>query len=98
MKLSNNITLGNDNVFEDLGFSVEEAVNLKIRSDLMLKLQSFIKEKGWNQQESADFFDESQFEISNLMNGEISQFTVDKLLNLLSKAGMAVKVEVFSNG
>lgn len=98
MKLSNNITLGNDNVFEDLGFSEEEAVNLKIRSDLILKLQSFIKEKGWTQQESAVFFGESQFEISNLMNGEISQFTVDKLLNLLSKAGMTVKVEVFSNG
>ena len=91
------VTVGKDNVFEDLGFSGGEAVNLKIRADLMLKLRSFIKEKGWTQQEAAVFFEETQPTISNLMNGEISRFSVDKLLNMLSRAGMEVKLEVFSN-
>ena len=37
---------GSDNVFGDLGFDAEEAVNLKIRSDLLLDLRSSIQEKG----------------------------------------------------
>ena len=40
------ITTGSDNVFEDLGFPPDEALNLKIRADLMLELRSFIKNKG----------------------------------------------------
>ena len=32
------VTLAQDNIFTDLGFSKEEAVNLKIRADLMLEL------------------------------------------------------------
>ncbi|MEL6355052.1 MAG: XRE family transcriptional regulator, partial [Cyanobacteria bacterium J06627_28] len=39
---------------------------------------------------------ETQPRISNLMNGEISRFSVDKLINLLGKVGMHVKIEVFS--
>lgn len=88
------ITLGNDNIFEDLGFNSEEATNLKIRADLMLTLQSFIKENKWTQQEAAAFFQETQPKISNLMNGEISSFSVDKLLSILDKTGMKVKLEI----
>ncbi len=36
------ITFGNENVFVDLGFSPDEAMNLKIKADLMLELRSFI--------------------------------------------------------
>ena len=87
-------TLGSENVFEDLGFDVEEASNLKIRADLMLRLRQYIQEQGWTQRQAAEFFDETQPRISNLMNGEISRFSVDKLINMLGHAGMEVKVEV----
>lgn len=90
------VRLGNDNIFEDLGFEAEEALNLKIRADLMLDLRSTIQAQGWTQKEAAEFLGETQPRISNLMNGEISRFTVDKLINLLGKAGMEVKVEVVS--
>ena len=88
------VTLENDNIFEDLGFEAEEAINLKIRADLMLDLRSYIQKRGWTQKEAAEFLGETQPRISNLMNGEISRFSVDKLINLLGKAGMEVKVEV----
>lgn len=91
------VTLAQDNIFADLGFSEDEAVNLKIRADLMLTLRSFIKAKGWTQKEAAKFFDETQPRISCLMNGDIKRFSVDKLLLMLSKAGMEVKFEVVSN-
>ncbi len=91
-----NVLLGDDNVFEDLGFEAEEAMNLKVRADLMLDLRSYIQKRGWTQKEAAEFLGETQPRISNLMNGEISRFSVDKLINLLGKAGMEVKVEVIS--
>ncbi len=91
------ITLGSDNIFEDLGFNSEEATNLKIRADLMLILRTFIHEKGWTQQEAANFFNETQTSISNLMNGDINCFSVDMLLILLDKTGMKVKVEILKN-
>ncbi len=93
---SNDIIVGSDNVFEDLGFPPDEALNLKIRADLMLKLRSFIKNKGWTQQQAAQFFNETQPRISNLINGEISRFSVDKLLVMLALAGMKIKLEVIS--
>jgi len=82
------------NVFAELGFPVEEAENLKIRADLMIDLRQFIQEKGWTQAEAAHFFGETQPRISNLMRGEISRFSVDKLINMLACAGMEVRVEV----
>lgn len=87
---------GSDNVFEDLGFNTEEAANLKIRADLMLDLRQYIQERGWTQEQAAGFFGETQPRISNLMNGEISRFSVDKLLNLIDRAGLQIRVEVVS--
>jgi predicted XRE-type DNA-binding protein len=80
-------------VFEDLGFAAEEAANLKVRADLMLDLRRYISERGWTQAEAATFFGETQPRISNLLKGEISRFSIDKLINLLARAGLEVHVE-----
>ncbi len=90
------VNQGSDNVFEDLGFNTKEAANLKVRADLMLDLRQYIQEQGWTQAQAASFFGETQPRISNLMNGDIARFSVDKLLNLLERTGMQVKVEVVS--
>lgn len=87
---------GSDNVFADLGFDATEAANLRVRADLMLDLREYIQQQGWTQEQAAAFFQETQPRISNLMNGEISRFSVDKLLLMLGRAGMQVRVEVVS--
>lgn len=89
-----NVTKGSGNIFEDLGFKSEEAANLKIRADLMLDLQKFIQSQNWTQAEAAVFFGETQPRISNLMNGDIDRFGIDKLVQMLSCAGMNVRVLV----
>jgi predicted XRE-type DNA-binding protein len=89
-----NRTKGSDNVFKDLGFGDEEAGNLKIRADLMITLQKFIKSQNWTQLEAASFFGETQPRISNLMNGDIDRFAIDKLVQMLSQAGMKVSLVV----
>ena len=88
------VTPGSDNVFEDLGFEAEEATNLKVQADLMLKLQQYITESGWTQEQVSEFFGETRPQVSHLMNGEISCFNVDELINMLGKAGMQIKVEI----
>ena len=90
------VAQGSNNLFEDLGFEKSEAANLKIRADLMLSLKEYIQQNDWTQEQAAEFFQETQPRISNLINGEISRFSVDKLINMLSRAGMEVKVEVSS--
>jgi len=93
-KESLKVELGRENVFEDLGFGLEEAMNLKVRADLMLDLRAYIQAQGWTQQEAAEHLGETQPRISNLMSGEVSRFSIDKLINLLGKVGMEVKIEV----
>ena len=88
------VTQGSDNVFEELGFDAEEAAHLKVRADLMLDLRKYIEAKGWTQSQAASFFGETQPRISNLMKGEISRFSIDKLINMLTRAGMQVEVYV----
>lgn len=84
---------GSRNVFEDLGFKPAEAANLKIRADLMLDLRRHIQKNGWTQAQAAEFFGETQPRISNLLKGEISRFSVDKLIVMLATAGITVQVE-----
>ncbi len=91
-----NITKGSDNIFKDLGFEDEEAINLKIRADLMIDLQRFVKAKNWTQAEAAAFFSETQPRISNLMNGDIDRFSIDKLVQMLDRAGMEICISVTS--
>ncbi len=93
-----NIVKGSSNVFEDLGFDKEEAANLKIRADLMIDLCKFIRSQQWTQAEAATFFGETQPRISNLMNGDIDRFGIDKLVQMLSQAGMDVRILVTSKG
>lgn len=88
------VTQGSENVFEDLGFGAEEAANLKLRADLMIKLRRYITEQDFTTEQAANFFGGTQLQISNLMDGEIDLFNVEELISMLVKAGMQVKVEV----
>ncbi|MGZ8435601.1 MAG: helix-turn-helix domain-containing protein [Candidatus Binatia bacterium] len=87
------VARGSSNVFVDLGFDPGDATILKIRADLMLDLRRHIQNNGWTQAQAAEFFGETQPRISNLLKGEISRFSVDKLIVMLARAGITVRVE-----
>lgn len=80
-----------NNVFDDL-FSGEEAANLKIRAKLMDRLIDYVEEHGLSQEEAADHFGVSQPRISYLVNGKISKFSIDALINMCNHAGISVDV------
>jgi predicted XRE-type DNA-binding protein len=80
------------NVFRDLGFSTEEATNLKIRSDLMIRLSKLIETRGLTQAQAAKLFGVTQPRISDLVRGKIDRFSVDTLIAMLGHAGVKVQI------
>jgi predicted XRE-type DNA-binding protein len=82
------------NVFEDLGFSRQEAVSLQLRSLLAFRLEEFIKAERLTQRQAAAFFGVSQPRISNLVRGRVELFSLDTLVDMLSRAGIEVVLAV----
>ena len=82
------------NVFRDLGFSKQEAENLKIRTNLMIRLSKLIETRRLTQAQAASLFEVTQPRISDLVRGKIDRFSIDTLVAMLSHAGVSVQVVV----
>jgi predicted XRE-type DNA-binding protein len=82
------------NVFRDLGFSKDEAENLKIRTDLMIRLSKLIQTRRLTQAQAASLFGLTQPRISDLVRGKIDRFSIDTLVAMLGHAGVRVQVVV----
>jgi predicted XRE-type DNA-binding protein len=80
------------NVFRDLGFPPVEAENLRIRSELMIRLEKLIEREGLTQTAAARLLGVSQPRVSDLVRGRIELFSIDTLVNMLAKAGIRVTV------
>lgn len=89
-----NVEPSSGNVFADLGFSEEEAQNLKIRADLMIELAKLIEARDLTQSAAAELLGVTQPRISDLVRGKIDRFSVDTLIKMLGHAGASVSVEV----
>ena len=82
------------NVFRDLGFTKQEAENLKIRTDLMIQLSKLIETRRLTQAQAARLFQVTQPRISDLVRGKIDRFSIDTLVAMLGHAGVRVQVVV----
>jgi predicted XRE-type DNA-binding protein len=81
-------------VWDALADSPQEAANLKLRSELMMKIQILIAEKGWTQAATAERCGISQPRINDLMRGRITRFSIDALVNIATALGQQVHVEL----
>jgi predicted XRE-type DNA-binding protein len=82
------------NVFRDLGFSKPEAENLKIRTDLMIRLSKAIEGRRLTQAQAATLFGVTQPRISDLVRGKIDRFSIDTLVAMLGHAGIRIQIVV----
>jgi predicted XRE-type DNA-binding protein len=82
------------NVFRDLGFPEVDAENLRIRSELMVKLRQVIDRSGLTQAAAARTLGVTQPRVSDLVRGRIDLFSIDALVSMLSKAGVRVTVSM----
>ena len=88
------MTHGSDNVFTDLGFPPRDAADLKVKAHLTLRIYQRIKELGLSQTKAAARFGVSQPDVSKLMDGRHTGFTVDRLLSLLNALEMDIDIVV----
>lgn len=83
-----------ENVWDALAETPEEAANLTLRSDLMMKIETIVKENGWTQAEAAKRCGVTQPRINDLLRGRISRFSLDALVNIASALGRKVRVSL----
>ncbi len=92
--MTTKIQRSSGNVFRDLGFPDDEAENLKIRTDLMVRLSKLIATRGLTQAQAARLFGITQPRVSNLVRGKIDRFSIDTLVAMLGHAGVRVQIVV----
>ena len=88
------IEKGSGNVFLDIGFPPGEAQNLLMRADLMLKIEQFVSKSGMTQKEAAKLLGITQPRLNLLLKRKIELFSLDALVNMVTRAGMQVKLTV----
>ena len=79
------------NVFRDLGFRVEEAEHLLVRSDLLIQVQKRIAARRLTQANVARLLGVSQPRVSDLLRGRIDLFSSDTLIDMLARLDVQVR-------
>ena len=79
-------------LFEDLGFSPEEAAVLELKTSLHIEIMKEIKRQKLTARKLEQVLDVPQPRVSELMGGKISKMSVDKLTKYLYRLGREVKI------
>lgn len=82
------------NVFADLGFDESEAAVMKMRAEVMLRIEAQLKARGWTQAEAAKRLHTSQPRISKLRRGASAEFSLDTLLMMATRAGLKPELRI----
>ena len=85
-------------VLDDLGFTAAEALEIKVKGEVYRELLAYIKELGFDQQRLAAALGVHQPEVSHLLNGKISKFSVGKLIKFAGKLNLAARVRITNPG
>ena len=81
-------------VYQDLGFSAAESEKLHLKTDLMLKIESFIQENQLNQEQAAKLMGVTRPRISDAIRGKIEKFTIDALVGMLARVGHHFEIKI----
>ncbi len=99
-------TTTSGNLFADLGFGPEKSALLQDQTDreinaalafkeqLMAEVSQWIRENHLNQQQAAEILHTTRPRVSDPLNWKVTKFTVDALVNILSRTGRTVRLEV----
>ena len=67
---------------------------MRLRAEVMLRMEQLLREKGWTQAEAARQLGVTQPRISRLMKGRWEDFSLDMLLTLAARAGLHPKLRL----
>src|ERR1700676_5204709 len=79
------------NVFEELGFSPEQAAALKLKADLHSKVVKSAAR--YSQKQLQTILDEPQPRVSDLLRGKMSKFSLEMLVIYAEKLGLRTEIK-----
>ena len=85
-------------VWDAIAESPEEAHNLKLRSQLMDAIEAYIERESITQNVAAERLGVPRSRVSELVNGRISKFTIDKLVKMAARVGLRTSIRVEEEG
>ena len=100
------ITKPGANLFSELGFNANEAAQFHaesqqrisdtkaLKEQLMDELSNWIADNHLKQAEAAEILMISRPRVSDLVNKKTSKFTIDALVDMLSRAGKPVRLAI----
>jgi predicted XRE-type DNA-binding protein len=71
-----------------------EAASMKARAEMMIAIRETVAAWGVTQATAAKKLGLTQPRMNDLLRGRINKFSLDALMNLATRAGLAVRVEV----
>ena len=83
-----------ESVWDAISDTPEEAANLRARAELMHKIREIVKQGGGTQVEAAKRCGVTQPRMNDLLRGRVSLFSMDALVNIATKLGWRVRVEL----
>jgi predicted XRE-type DNA-binding protein len=100
------ITKPGDNIFADLGFETAEALSLQtqskriiseklaIKDQLMSEISEWMRQNHLKQAEAAEILGVARPRISDVTNMKSIKFTIDALVDMLSRTGKRIQFTV----
>jgi predicted XRE-type DNA-binding protein len=79
-----------NNLFEDLGFSSEEAAALRLKTDLHTKIVKSASR--YSQGQLQKILSESQPRVSDLLRGKMSKFSLETLVIYAERLGLHTEI------
>ena len=82
------------NVWDALADSPEEAINLKMRSSLLVAIERRVQSWGVKQADAARRLGLTQPRLNDLLRNKINNFSLDSLINIANSAGLDVQLHI----
>jgi predicted XRE-type DNA-binding protein len=81
-------------VWDALEDNAADAANMRARAELMIAMRTKIESWKASQTEAARRLGLTQPRLNDLMRGRIDKFSLDALINLAARAGLAVRLKI----
>jgi predicted XRE-type DNA-binding protein len=83
-----------DNIWDAIEPSAPDAASIKARSQMMMVIRETVEAWDVTQAVAAKRLGLTQPRMNDLIRGRLSKFSLDALINIAARAGLAVRVEV----
>ena len=81
-------------VWDALEDTAEASANIRMRAQLMIEIERYVRESNPSQAEAAKRLGITQPRLNGLLRGKIDKFSLDVLVNTLNAVGIHVSIRI----